>query len=111
MSEMCQDAGFILGIIVQVVKILRWAVPIILILVIVFDLSKVVVNANPDEKARKEAFDRVIKRVIYAVIIFLVPTIVNIVLLKIEPLSKDSKGNITTTSTSYVGCWNYYYNK
>ena len=111
MSEICNDAGFILGIVVQVVKILRWAIPVILILLIIFDLFKVVANTNPDDKAKKDAFDKIIKRVLFAVIIFLIPTIVNIILLKIEPISKDADGRVTTTSTSYVGCWNYYYNK
>lgn len=111
MSDMCKDAGFILGLIVQIVKIIRWAVPILLILLITFDLFKVVSGGNVDEKAKKDAFDKIIKRALYAVIIFLIPSILNIILLEIEPLTKDSNGTVTTTSTSYLGCWNYYYNK
>ncbi len=100
MSEICQDAGFILGIIVTAVKILRWAIPVLLIVLITFDLVKVVSASIPDEKSKKEALEKIVKRVIFAVIIFLIPSIVNIILLKIEPISKDSNGNVTTTSTS-----------
>lgn len=110
MSELCQDAGFILGIAAQAVKIIRWVIPVLLIVLISFDLFKVV-TTNPDDKAKSDALTKIVKRVIYAVIIFLIPSILNIILLKIEPISKDSDGNVTTTSTSYVGCWNVYYNK
>ena len=110
MSQMCEDAGFILGPITLIVKILHWAIPIILIVLIVFDFFKVVVG-HADEKEKKEALNKALKRIIYATIVFLVPTIVNIVFQKIEPVSVDKKGNITSTSTSYLGCWNYYYTK
>ena len=110
MREICADAGFILGIIAQIVKIIRWAIPILLILLVTFDLVKVVAT-NPDEKTKKEALGKVVKRVLYAVIILLVPSILNIVLLQIEPITRDSNGNVTKTSTSYLGCWNMYYNK
>ncbi len=109
-SQICEDAGFIMGLLVMAVKIIRFAVPILLILLITFDLFKVVAG-QADDKTKKTAFDNIVKRVIYAVIIFLVPSLVNFVLLRIEPISVDSKGNITGTSTSYLGCWNYYYNK
>ncbi len=110
MSEMCKDAGFIIGTVANVIKIVRWVIPILLILYITFDLFKVV-TTTPDDKAKREAFNKIIKRIIYAVIVFLVPTVINIVLLKIEPITRDGNGNITNTSTSYLGCWNYYYNK
>ena len=109
-SKICQDAGFILGIVVQIVKIIRWVIPILLIVLIVFDIFKMVAG-QADDKAKKTMSDTIIKRVLYAIIIFLIPSIVNFVLLKIEPLSVDKDGNITGTSTSYLGCWNYYYNK
>ncbi len=111
-SNLCNDAGFILGIIAQLVKIIRWVVPILLIVLISFDLFKTLAG-QVDEKAKKEAFGKITKRLLYAVIIFLVPTIVNMVLLKIAPLSRDNNGNVkvNTTSTSYLECWNYYYNK
>jgi len=110
MSKICQDAGFVLGIITKLVKIIQWAIPILLIVLIIFDLTKAM-TGNVDDKAKKDAISKTVQRFIYAVIIFLLPTIVNFILLRIEPISRDSKGNITSTSTSYLGCWNYYYNK
>ena len=61
MSEICQDAGFILGIIVTAVKILRWAIPVLLIALITFDLVKVVSASIPDEKSKKEALEKIVK--------------------------------------------------
>lgn len=108
MSNICKDAAFIMKPIVSIVKILRWVVPILLIVLITFDLFKVVAG-NPDDKVKKDAFSKIVKRLIYAVIIFLVPSLVNIVLTKIAPISRDTTGK-SGTSTSYLECWNYYYN-
>ena len=110
MGQICTDAGFILGLIAKIVKILHWVLPALLIVLITVDLVKVVAT-NPDEKTKKDALTKVVKRLIFAIIIFLVPVIVNYVLLSIAPLTKDPRGNVTTTSDSYLGCWNYYYNK
>ena len=109
MSDICTDSGFILGVIVKIVKIIRIAIPIILIIFITFDLFKAI-TGNVDDKEKKEAFSKIIKRIIYALIIFLVPTIVNFIFLQIAPVSKDASGH-SGTSTSYLQCWNYYYNK
>ena len=109
-SQICQDTGFIMGILVKAIQIIRFAIPILLIVLIIFDLFKIVAG-SADDKAKKTAFDTIVKRVLYAVIIFLVPSIINFILVRIEPLSVDSNGNITGNSTSYLGCWNYYYNK
>lgn len=110
MNQICKDAEFILGPAVQIVKIVRWVIPILLIVLIVFDLSKTLVG-QMDDKSKKDVFSKIVKRIVYAVIVFLIPTVVNFILLKIEPISRDSKDNLSSTSTSYLGCWNYYYNR
>ena len=84
-------------------------IPIILIVMITIDLVKVVASPNADDKEKKEAFEKSIKRFLYAVLVFLLPTIINIILNKIEPLTSDSTTD--TTSTSWVGCWQRYYNE
>ena len=109
-SVMCQDAGFIIGTIIKVVRIVQWAIPMLLIVLITFDLFKAM-TGQLDDKAKKDALNKSVKRILYAVIVFLVPTLVNIVLLKIAPISVDETGNLENTSTSYLECWNYYYNK
>ena len=74
------DADF-----VSVLKIVRWAVniiciaiPIILIVLVIADLAKVVTAGNIDDKMKKEVSQKVLTRVIYSVLIFLVPTIVGV---------------------------------
>ena len=109
LADVCGDAGFIIRIVVQLFKIVRVAVPIILIVMITIDLVKVVASPNADDKEKKEAFEKSIKRFLYAVLVFLLPTIINIILNKIEPLTSDSTTD--TTSTSWVGCWQRYYNE
>ena len=109
MDQICQDAYFIMGPAVIIVKIVRFAVPILLILLVIFDFTKALVG-QVDDKAKKDAFGKAFKRLIYAMIVFLVPSVINFVLLKIEPISRDPS-NTSKTSTSYLGCWNHYYNK
>ena len=53
------------------VKVLQYAVPILLIALITYDLFKVVVG-NVDEKSKKDATGKAVKRLIYAIIIFLI---------------------------------------
>ena len=98
------DLGFIMRIIVRLVYYVRILVPIILILLIVVDLAKVV-TGNADDKAKSEAMNKAGKRIIYAVIIFLVPLVVNFIFKRIEQVSPDKDNG---TPTSWVGCWNYF---
>ncbi len=109
-DQLCDDAKFILGPIAQIVIILRWAIPVLLILLVIWDLIKVVAG-QVDEKAKKDAFSKIVKRVIYALIVFMVPAIVNFILLQIEPITEDPTGAVNTNSTSYLRCWNKYYNE
>ena len=106
--NVCNDAGFILEKIVLIVKIVRIAIPILLIVLVSYDFFKAL-TGEVNEKTKKDAISNASKRLIYAAIIFLIPTIVNIVLKQIEPISRGDSSN--TTSTSWISCWNQYYNK
>lgn len=93
----CKDISFLLRIIAKLLKYLHFLIPIILILFVIFDIAKVVVG-QADEKAKTEAFNKAVKRVIYAVIIFLTPTIVFFVLDKINSFNSSRDGNVSATS-------------
>ena len=108
MGQFCADAGFVLRIIVKVVKILRWVIPILLIVLVSFDLFKVV-SGQVDDKAKKEATSKAVKRVLYALIIFFIPTIVNLVLGQMSTISTED--NLTTNSSTWYECWLGYYNE
>lgn len=107
--DACTSAGFLIRIIVKVFKYIRFILPILLVVLITYDLFKTFVG-NLDEKARKDAFNTAIKRLIYAVIIFFIPTIITVVFRRIESISaQDNK--TSTTSTSWIRCWLSEYNK
>ena len=68
----------ILGLVNTFLNIIRLVIPIILIVLAVMDVAKVVTNSNLDDKVKKEAMNKLTTRVIYAVVIFLIPTIVKL---------------------------------
>ena len=83
------------------IKLICFIIPVLLIVFGVMDLSKAV--TAQDEKATKEAQKRFLSRCIYAVVIFLVPTIIT-ALFNILP----DVGNIKTNSiegASWNECW------
>ena len=100
--DICNDASFILRIGVKLLKVLRFVIPIILTVLIVFDLAKAI-TGEVDDKAKKDAISRISKRFIYAVIIFLIPTVINLVLRNITPSE--------TYDNSWYSCWLKYYNE
>lgn len=101
----CSNIGFLLRIIAEILFYVRIIVPILLIVLVIFDLVKVVVG-GADEKTKKEATDKIVKRLIYAVIVFLVPMLINFIFKTIEKYGpKDGNG----TSTSWVSCWTEVY--
>lgn len=111
-NNMCENAGFLLRIVVKLVKYMHIIVPVILVLMITFDLAKSLTGPL-DDKMKKEVFNRATKRAIYAAIVFLIPTLINFIFQRIDPLVGDSGTTNATTanSTSWLHCWNYYYDK
>lgn len=82
------------GLAKMVIKVLQIAVPIGLIVMGTIDMAKAVIAG--DEKKMKEAQKPFIKRIIAAVIVFLIPIIVNMI------LSFVTKGN-----SDWIDCWNH----
>ena len=76
----CNDASFkpIFSIIRTVISLIKIAIPIALVLFGMLDLGKAVMAGKEDEM--KKAQGTLIKRVVYAVLIFLVVTIVQLVM-------------------------------
>lgn len=74
-----------------VLRILQIAVPIGLILFGTIDMAKAVISG--DEKKMKEAQKPFIKRIVSAVIVFLIPYIVSVVV------------GLVTSNGDYKGCW------
>jgi len=74
----CADLAPILKIVGYVVLGIKVVVPILLIIMGMLDLAKAV--AEKDESKIKEAQNRLIKRAIAAVLVFLVATLVGIIM-------------------------------
>lgn len=100
----CSDLKPIISIIKTVLNLVRFAVPLVLIVIGTFDIFKAVVASKEDEI--KAAQKLLIKRVVYAVIIFLIPTIVMLIL-NIVSDTKD-KDNNSINQTDFWSCWNKY---
>lgn len=76
--------------------IIQLGIPILLILLGTIDLGKAVIAS--DEKEVKAAQGRLIKRFIYAALIFFVPMLVGVVM---NIVSAGGEGD----TTSWEGCW------
>ena len=74
----CHELDGLLAIIKFLLKIVQWIVPVILILLGTIDLVKAVIAGKDDDIKKHQ--QTLIKRIIAAVIVFLVPVIVSILM-------------------------------
>ena len=86
----------IVRVLVQLIKILMIVIPIALILLGTIDLGKAVIAS--DEKEVKAAQSRLIKRFIYAALIFFVPMLVGVIM---NIVSAGGEGD----TASWESCW------
>lgn len=98
----CEGLGPIIRIVKKgILKYICILIPIALILFGVFDLGKAVIAS--DEKEVKGAQSRLIKRVIYAIVVFLVPQLVSLI------MGIVSIGVTDESTESWATCWNSVY--
>ncbi len=99
---MCSDELVsVLAIVRFVINAICIAVPIILIVLIVLDLAKVVTAGDIDDKLKKEVVNKVVARLVFAVLIFLVPTIIKFIFGVLPLPNGQSAGEGATWRT----CW------
>lgn len=84
----------------QVLSVVFIIVPIILIVLILIDIAKNVIAKNTDDMVKNR--NLAIKRIIYAVAIFLVPSIVGIFMSVIGDMSANYKSCLEVTQESIV---------
>lgn len=94
----------VMAIVRFVVNAICIAVPIILIVLIILDLAKIVTAGDIDDKLKKEVTSKVVTRIIFAVLIFLVPTIVRLVFGAL-PLPKGDSTDPTREDATWRDCW------
>ncbi len=85
-----------------VFKIIQFVIPIALILFGTIDLGKAVISS--DDKEVKAAQSRLIKRCLYAVAIFFIVFLVDL-LMKIVGDSQSNEKNGKADTTSWSKCW------
>lgn len=89
--DWCDDLDQVILLLKNVIKLLQWGIPMVLILFGMLDLGKAVMAGKEDEM--KKAQGTLIKRCVYAVAVFLVVTIVTFVMGLVG-------------STNWKECWN-----
>ena len=104
----CDNIGFIVKIIAKLIKFLHFVIPILLIVLIIYDIFKVVVG-KADDKTKSDAFNIAAKRLIYAVIVFLIPTILIFVFRQLDSITNNSDKNLETTPVTWIDCFEKFY--
>ena len=89
--------------IVRVIKegvfpILQIAIPIILIVLCTFDLGKAVISS--DDKENKKLLSRIVKRLVYALLIFFFVTVLNLIFTMVGSITEND------TLVKWSQCWN-----
>ena len=102
----CSNFAFVLKIIGYLFRLIQWAVPFALVIFSVFDLFKVFTSA--DDKTKKEIGSKIGKRLIYAMIIFLIPVIARIIFKAVGSASVQGYGD-DNSPTSWIDCFNQYF--
>lgn len=88
----CEGAATIFQIVGKIINIIKIVIPIIIVLLAMFDLAKAVTAG--EEKEIKEAQKMLIKRLVYGVVIFFVVTIVQLVFNLVGQNMKDEDSKI-----------------
>ncbi len=93
----CGDLKPILKIVKAFINLIQFGIPILLILFGTIDLGKAVISNKEDEM--KKAQSLLIRRVIYAIAVFLVVFIVTMVMNIVADSAEDSNAN------DWKSCW------
>ena len=97
----CRGFDFVIRIIKNgLFPVLQIGIPIILVVLGTLDLGKAVISS--DDKAVKEAQSKLIKRCIYAILVFFIVTLLNLLFTMIGNIAGDDAPGLQ----SWSACWN-----
>ena len=97
----CRGFDFVIRLIKNgLFPILQIGIPIILIVLGTLDLGKAVISS--DDKAVKEAQSKLIKRCIYAILVFFIVTLINLLFTMVGNIVGESAPGLE----SWSACWN-----
>lgn len=95
----CENLKPVITLVKSVLRIIQFAIPILLILLGTIDLGKAVISS--DDKEVKQSQGRLIKRCLYAVAIFFVALLVDLIMGLVGDSGVESESGTTSWST----CW------
>lgn len=96
----CKGFDFVIKIIKNgLFPVLQIGIPIILIVLGTLDLGKAVISS--DDKAVKEAQSKLIKRCIYAILVFFIVTLIDLLFMMVGNIAGDSAPGLQAWSE----CW------
>lgn len=98
-TETCGGLLPVVRIIRAVIDVAHIVIPVILIAFGTLDLGKAVMAS--DEKKIKESQGLLIKRCIYAVVVFLIPYLIGLVMGLVDAASSNDTGN----TSGWATCW------
>lgn len=102
--QMCCNMRPFLNILRYVIVIIQFSVPLLLIVLGTVDMFKAMTSG--DEKENKKVVDTFVKRLIYGVMIFLVPFLVRLVFKVLnDNILNNQKEEVD--SMSWLSCFNY----
>ena len=102
-----------LGIVVNAVKsiftLIQWAIPAVLIILGTIDMFKAMTSG--DEKKTKEAQKTFVRRLIYAVVAFLIPFIIGLVFTFVGNVLEGADGvdDADNALKDFLSCWDGKY--
>lgn len=99
----CGELGPIIRLLKSVFTLLQWGIPIVLILFGAIDLGKAVMASKEDEM--KKAQGTLIKRVVYAVLIFFLFTIVTLVISMVSDSRNGDNQDVNNVEIDWAKCW------
>lgn len=99
----CGQLAPIMRVLAYLIKLFKIAIPIVLIAMVVIDFSKAVVAS--DDKKMNEAKSNAIKRIVYALVIFLVPTLVSLLF---KTFGNSLDNSELTNATEWISCFNRF---
>lgn len=97
------DPGLLPVIISTVINIIKIAIPVLLVVLGMLDLSKAVMSG--DEKVVKENQGKLIKRFIYAIVIFVLVSLVTLVFSIIGKRASENDSTVTNNFTACISCF------
>jgi len=106
-NDLCSDALIkaVVGTVKNVLDIISIAVPIVLIILCTIDMFKAFTNG--DEKERSKAWKGAIKRLVFAVIVFIVPWLVKVGFSLMGRLVDVGNDPDVKGFSTFLACWNY----